>query len=109
MSSVSDAKGRAKQEATSSVAGEEQPGGPKRMSSIAGSHGVARPERSPSGFLHTKEAEHEAVEVNQQASSTRRPEPLPWHIKLLGVAFVIYVVLRLVQMVGWLIRWLSGQ
>ncbi len=34
--------------------------------------------------------------------------PLPWHIKLLGVAFLLYVILRLIQMAGWLVRWLGG-
>ncbi len=34
--------------------------------------------------------------------------PLPWHIKLLGGAFVLYVILRLIQMAGWVINWVRG-
>jgi hypothetical protein len=77
--------------------------------SVAGSEEGARLDPSSAGFGRPEEAELEELEIDEQTSTSSRPEPLPWHIKLLGVAFLIYVVLRLVQMAGWLIRWLSGQ
>jgi hypothetical protein len=31
------------------------------------------------------------------------PEKAPWHFKLLLVAVVVYLVWRVIQMIGWLI------
>lgn len=50
----------------------------------------------------------EGAEADREATHLESA-PLPWHIKLLGGAFAVYVFLRLIQMGGWLIRWLTDR
>ncbi len=47
-----------------------------------------------------------AVEVGEVAKAAAEPEelpPVPWHLKLLAVAIVIYLLYRLFQALGWLV------
>lgn len=41
-------------------------------------------------------------------SSEAAPAPLPWSIKLMGIAFALYLLMRGFQGVKWLVRWASG-
>jgi len=45
------------------------------------------------------------VEVGDVARAAQEEEPLPpvpWHLKLLAVAIVIYLTYRLIQVIGWI-------
>ncbi len=45
------------------------------------------------------------VEVGDVARATGEEEPLPpvpWHLKLLAVAVLVYLLYRLVQLIGWI-------
>ncbi len=47
-----------------------------------------------------------SVEVGAVAQAATEEEPLPpipWHLKLLGVAIAIYLLYRLFQGLGWLV------
>lgn len=52
------------------------------------------------------ESGHE--EYSHAEPSDATPVPLPWSIKLMGVAFALYLLMRGVQGVRWLIRWATG-
>lgn len=61
-------------------------------------------EKSPSTDASVgDEAESDVDEIEEEDKP-----PLPWSIKVLGLAFAAYLLLRIVQMVGWLIRWMTG-
>lgn len=34
--------------------------------------------------------------------------PLPWSIKLMGIAFALYLLMRVFQGFRWLFRWIAG-
>ena len=42
-------------------------------------------------------------EVAQAATEEEPLPPVPWHLKLLGVAIAIYLLYRLFQGIGWLV------
>lgn len=46
-------------------------------------------------------------DADQSVEETHR-EPLPWSIKLLGLAFAGYLLIRVIQLGGWVVRWFSG-
>lgn len=55
----------------------------------------------------TPEMAGEEGPFGHNLSPGSKPPPLPWHIKLLGGAFALYVILRLIQIAGWIIRWMT--
>ena len=45
------------------------------------------------------------VEVGEVAQASAADEPLPpipWHLKLLALAIAVYLLYRLVQVIGWI-------
>ena len=42
-------------------------------------------------------------EVAKAAAEEEELPPVPWHLKLLGVLIVIYLLYRLFQALGWLV------
>lgn len=55
-----------------------------------------------------REGESGQEEVSHVEPADATPVPLPWSIKLMGVAFALYLVMRGVQGIRWLIRWALG-
>lgn len=41
-------------------------------------------------------------------AESARAEPLPWSIKLMGIAFLLYLLMRTVQGIAWFVRWVTG-
>jgi hypothetical protein len=67
---------------------------------------VASEDRPPELAAEESPPELAPEESPPELAPEDRP-PLPWHIKLLGGAFLVYVLLRLIQIGGWVLRWLA--